>query len=109
MGRSKKDGFGLRFIRNHSQATAHNVYLLLYPKRDVVLAASVDHEILNKIFNYLKTVPNLELAGRTYGGGLNKLEPKELANVAFHPELAADIRSLARAVEPIEEQGVLFG
>ncbi len=90
LGRSNtKSGKPFRFILNRSRATITNVYLALYPKEP--LAKTVETcpktgrhvwEILNKI------CPQTMLAeGRVYGGGLHKLEPKELANVPV-PELA---------------------
>ncbi|KAF5041125.1 Modification methylase Eco57IB [anaerobic digester metagenome] len=90
LGRSNtKSGKPFRFILNRSRATVTNVYLALYPKEP--MAKTVETcpktgrhvwEILNKI------CPQTMLAeGRVYGGGLHKLEPKELANVPV-PELA---------------------
>lgn len=89
MGRSKIAGekpFSL--IRNYSKAITTNNYLLIYPKgplKELFLndAKSIDEvfEILNKLDSeyYLDY-------GRGYGGGLKKVEPKELSNIPV-PEL----------------------
>lgn len=96
MGRKRQDGRIFRFIRNHSQATAFNVYLLLYPKGDLADAARIHPSILDEVFGYLRTVQDLERVGRVYGGGLNKLEPNELASLELPDELLARIRELAQ-------------
>ncbi len=78
-----KSGHPFRFILNHSQAITANVYLLLYPKPILARAISRDHLLLRKIWEALNMLsPNSILEeGRVYGGGLHKLEPKELGNV----------------------------
>lgn len=84
MGRSdKKDGRPFRFILNHSQATAANVYLLLYPKPVLARALAKKPSIARDVWHILNTIPPSSLLGegRVYGGGLHKLEPKELENV----------------------------
>lgn len=83
MSRNKAGTSGLRFFRNHSQATAPNVYLMLYPKPFLKQAIEVTPELLDEIFDLLKQASHEHLLyeGRTYGGGLNKIEPKELARV----------------------------
>ena len=69
-----------RFILNHSMATASNVYLLLYPKPPLAETISCDPKIMRTVWKYLsETNPDEFLAcGRVYGGGLYKLEPREL-------------------------------
>jgi hypothetical protein len=85
MGRSsgKNKGAALRFILNHSKATAANVYLLLYPKTDLRDALNANPELKKKIWRWLKAIsPDVVLGeGRVYGGGLHKIEPRELGNV----------------------------
>ena len=83
MGRSRNGKHPFRFIWNRSQATAHNVYLLLYPKGSL-LAALKDHpELQARVFEALQRIAPSQLVseGRVYGGGLHKVEPKELAQV----------------------------
>jgi hypothetical protein len=72
-----------RFILNHSQATAANVYLLLYPKPHVARALEANPELKRQVWQALNRCGEGALLdeGRVYGGGLHKLEPKELANV----------------------------
>jgi len=72
-----------RFILNYSRATALNVYLMLYPKRILEDAIRESPELLVAVWEKLQaTEPQILLGeGRVYGGGLYKLEPRELANV----------------------------
>lgn len=93
MARKKQDGRIFRFIRNYSQATAVNVYLLLYPKPALTKAARKDPAVLDRIFAHLQAVPDLECLGRVYGGGLNKLEPKELGALELPEGLIAAIHT----------------
>jgi len=83
-------GRPFRFILNRSAATITNVYLALYPKpflaKAIVENPGLDREIW-KALNRIKPEKLLG-EGRVYGGGLHKLEPKELANVPV-PEIAA--------------------
>ena len=84
LGRSdKKSGKAFRFILNASNATAANVYLMLYPKTVLEEALARDPELGKKIWILLNDISDEDLLGegRVYGGGLHKLEPKELANV----------------------------
>ena len=72
-----------RFILNKSQATAANVYLMLYPKATLRNALESKPELAEVVWNFLNSIPSETLLGegRVYGGGLYKMEPKELANV----------------------------
>lgn len=84
LGRSdKKSGRPFRFILNESQATAANVYLMLYPKPLIERAVHDDPELKHRIWAFLNEIsPKAMLReGRVYGGGLHKLEPRELGNV----------------------------
>lgn len=87
-----------RFILNLSQATAANVYLLLYPTGLLTAALRRDPSTIERVWDVLNSISADELVGegRVYGGGLHKLEPKELANVRV-PQLA-DI-----AQEPVQK------
>jgi hypothetical protein len=89
MGRSSsKYENPFRFILNRSKTIATNVYIYLYP-RPFLKKLLDDHpsriESLHLMLNRL-TSKNLIRNGRTYGGGLHKLEPKELAGMPL-PEL----------------------
>jgi hypothetical protein len=72
-----------RFILNHSKATAANVYLLLYPKPFLANELSRDPKLAYKIWLHLNRIhmDTLLEEGRVYGGGLYKMEPRELANI----------------------------
>jgi predicted RNA methylase len=72
-----------RFILNQSQATAANVYLLLYPKPALARALVGDSCLGRRVWEFLDSITPETLLGegRVYGGGLYKMEPKELANV----------------------------
>ena len=72
-----------RFILNGSQATAANVYLLLYPKPALARALNGNPDLGREIWEFLNGIEATTLLGegRVYGGGLYKMEPKELGNV----------------------------
>lgn len=72
-----------RFILNHSKATAANVYLLLYPKPSLANELSRDPKLARRIWLNLNRIhmDTLLEEGRVYGGGLYKMEPRELANI----------------------------
>lgn len=84
MGRisaEKKNPF--RFFINHSKATAPNVYLMLYPKPAIAREFLSRPELRKAVWKALGAIPPdvLMRVGRVYGGGLYKMEPKELAAV----------------------------
>ncbi|TMC14962.1 MAG: SAM-dependent DNA methyltransferase [Chloroflexi bacterium] len=84
MGRknAKKDK-PFRFLLNHSKATATNAYHMLYPRPFLQKALEQTPEIIQPLWQALCAIPSEILVdeGRVYGGGLHKMEPKELANV----------------------------
>lgn len=75
MGRS-----AFRFICNESKAIATNVYLMLYPQGALASALQARPELLSRVWERLSTInaDTIAQSGRVYGGGLKKLEPKEL-------------------------------
>lgn len=85
-----KRGRPFRFILNGSRATVANVYLAMYPTPLLVRLLASDATLIRRIWAALNSLAAERLLGegRVYGGGLHKLEPKELANVAV-AELAA--------------------
>jgi hypothetical protein len=92
MGRQDSgSGRPFRFILNHSKATAPNVYLMLYPKPFLQLALKEKPALAKTIWQALNQISTSTLTGegRVYGGGLHKLEPKELGNVPAESILAA--------------------
>lgn len=78
-----------RFILNHTSAIATNSYLMLYPKNILQEAITQVPDILHEVWIALSniTASDLESEGRVYGGGLKKIEPKELSYVKC-PRLA---------------------
>ncbi len=86
MGRSRKGGRPFRFILNHSQATALNTYLMLYPKPALSRFMREHPEALRIAWRFLNDIDTDEILGhgRVYGGGLHKLEPKELRGFPAH-------------------------
>lgn len=85
MARASGDGRDslFRFILNNSNAIAANVYLMLYPKPDVKREIQTNPKLAESAWKILRDIPadTLRGEGRVYGGGLYKLEPKELLNV----------------------------
>jgi hypothetical protein len=83
MGRSRNGKHPFRFIWNRSQATAHNVYLMLYPKGPLRDLLNEHPESAAQIFETLQNIgaERFISEGRVYGGGLHKVEPKELAKI----------------------------
>ena len=84
MGRSNgKSGRPFRFLLNRSKATMANTYLAMYPTPAMQLRLDADPGLLEKIWKQLNQIkPEVLLGeGRVYGGGLHKLEPKELSKV----------------------------
>ena len=87
MGRASANGRSpFRFILNHSRATAPNVYLAMYPRPAVRDAIARDPNLLHIIWQRLNEIDTQTMiaAGRVYGGGLHKLEPRELATVPLN-------------------------
>ena len=86
MGRGAVDGRLFRFIRNDSDAVTTNVYLMLYPKQRFAKHFS-DKSVLDAVWQALNEIPpeTLVSSGRTYGGGLHKLEPHELMRAPADP------------------------
>lgn len=84
MGRSDgENDRPFRFILNKSCAIATNVYLMLYPTPELNTMIEKDPELIFRIAKFLNSIDARRLvhSGRVYGGGLHKLEPKELSNL----------------------------
>jgi len=84
MGRSdRKSGRTFRFIRNRSAATVANSYLAMYPTPALLERLAKEPELIDSLWQQLNAISSEDLLGegRVYGGGLHKLEPKELAKV----------------------------
>jgi len=93
-----------RFILNHSRAVAPNVYLNLYPKTPLDSMIREQPDLKHTIWRSLQQIPVERLIGegRVYGGGLYKLEPKELGNLPVTDIFEWDDALVA--VEPRQER-----
>ncbi len=100
-----KSGRPFRFILNGSRATVANVYLAMYPTPVLSRAITRDPGLIRRVWQVLNeiTPDKLLSEGRVYGGGLHKLEPKELANVPV-PAIAA---LLPHAERPAKQADLL--
>ena len=94
-----------RFILNRSQATIANVYLAMYPTPLLARALDRDPNLINQVWRVLNDIAPAKLLGegRVYGGGLHKLEPKELANVPV-PQL---MELLPKNERPVQQPDLL--
>jgi hypothetical protein len=87
MGRKKDDGKTFRFFWNRSAATAANTYLLLYPTGSLKAALTNNPQIAPRVLELLNGLgaDGFTDQGRVYGGGLFKMEPRELGRVDATP------------------------
>jgi hypothetical protein len=84
MGRASNDrNSAFRFILNNSRATVTNSYLALYPHENLSERFSEKPYLKRTVWEMLNdmTSDSLYDEGRIYGGGLHKIEPKELLNI----------------------------
>ena len=99
MARSSDGAAPFRVILNQSRAIATNVYLMLYPKASLrrQMAGESRHR---KVLASLNSIVDKEwkTSRRVYGGGLYKVEPRELGRLAADgllavlPELGSAVR-----------------
>lgn len=101
MGRGSNDKQPFRFIWNRSRAIGTNLYLMLYPRNDFAEMLRRHPDRAETVHTLLGQVTGHELRGegRVYGGGLNKIEPSELARISVSsfvelwPELKTSVQS----------------
>jgi adenine-specific DNA-methyltransferase len=90
IARSRGDGRTQRFIFNRSQAIAANSYLMLYPRETLDRFIGCDPERAKLVWQVLSSIGGdaITAGGRVYGGGMYKVEPKELTSISV-PQMAA--------------------
>ncbi len=84
VNRDKKKGTKpFRFVLKYSNAIVANSYLILYPKPHFEQKIAQNPELNQRLFEALNQIADRAMLdeGRVYGGGMYKMEPKELANV----------------------------
>lgn len=99
MGRGEASKQMFRFIMNETEAVTTNVYLLLYPKKNYAKSMA-SRDVREKVWKVLNSISKSRLMdyGRVYGGGLYKMEPKELMNMPV-PEMAEVLQPKKEAVQ----------
>ncbi len=98
MGRLGNGRKPFRFIWNRSSATATNLYLLLYPKAELARVLAEQPDMQEAVFRQLQAIDSESFLreGRVYGGGLYKMEPKELGRLPAAQILKAIGLTLSR-------------
>jgi len=83
---------------------ATNMFLMLYPLPPLAAAMKDDLSLGGKIHDALLSLTgdDLRLGGRVYGGGLHKIEPRELAALP-----ANAIAKLVSLPEPTEQLSLI--
>ncbi len=68
---------------NRSKAIVANSYLILYPKPHLAREIDQNPKLNERLLEALNQIAGKAMfeEGRVYGGGMYKMEPKELANV----------------------------
>jgi adenine-specific DNA-methyltransferase len=115
--RDGRNSSPFRFILNYSRATAANTYHMLYPKPRLAVALANDPTRLTALWQALNEIaPETVMGeGRVYGGGLHKLEPKELANIPASSvvmllsqlDADSDSSSIRQGVETIGQMALM--
>jgi adenine-specific DNA-methyltransferase len=79
--RADTDGDAGRFIFNCSQAIVANSYLMLYPRQPLARYIGADLQRARRVWQALQGIGSTAMiaGGRVYGGGLYKIEPRELS------------------------------
>ena len=80
-----------RFIRNRAGVVPLTGFLCVYPHRKDTESV----ERLWRILQHPKTIANLSLVGKSYGGGAIKVEPRSLERLPIPNEVTASLESVA--------------
>ena len=90
MGRSSDGGAPFRVLLNESRAIVTNVYLMLYPRSSLTCILAQESNGL-VVLACLKRIveTHWRANGRVYGGGLYKVEPRELGRLSAEVLLKA--------------------
>ena len=77
---------------------------MLYPRSELEVAFSEEPDLIKKIWRALNRIDQEDLIseGRVYGGGLHKLEPKELQQVDL-TSLVPDLPPSWHANPPLQQ------
>lgn len=107
MGRGSNEKRPFRFIWNRSQAIGTNLYLMLYPKNGLAMMLRQQADRGADVLSLLRQVTGDELRGegRVYGGGLNKIEPNELARISA----VSFVQRWPQLGSAVQRQEKLFG
>jgi hypothetical protein len=97
MSRNTSEPF--RLLLNLSKAVVTNVFLMLYPKFDWQKLEKVQPGFLQRLHQELLNIKGATFisSGRVYGGGLFKLEPKELMNTPIDDILSYETLELIQS------------
>ena len=79
-----------RFILNHSQATASNSYLMIYPRPWLASVGVDGNDVALALWKWLSetSADIVTREGREYSRGLHELEPRELMGVTLEGDMA---------------------
>lgn len=83
----------VRFIRNQTHAVPLTCLLCIYPFD----SSSENLERLWRLFSDSRTLANLRLVGKSYGGGALKVEPRSLQQLPLPDELLLELDLLPHA------------
>lgn len=104
MGRKNAEtGQSVKFFLNRSKGVATNGFICLYPRPFVLDLLNAHSEREVELLDCLNAIPpsHVDAAGRQYGGGLKKIEPRELSCMTLN--------AIPKWLHIHDPQGDLFG